>query len=302
MKGATYKSNTLAHIGQSRRSMIDFFGTDRPIDSVTEGDAEGFRAYLLKRGLAEATTRKHCSDARTWFRFAVRHRWIDRNPFESVPTAAIATSHLSYVSEEVAWRVAEEIADPDLRLLFMLARWGGLRIVSEPRELTWDCVAWERKRLRVPSPKTSRYGQEFRVIPIFPELAGPLADALDRAVPGDAYILPKLRRISPAALRKPMLAAIHRAGVPAWPRLWHNLRSSRQTDLEQRFPSHVVCAWLGNSRQVAVRHYLQILDSDFEKAAQNAAQYPHATGCTERKTDLGVNPQVIATPLLTNTF
>ncbi|WP_460168230.1 tyrosine-type recombinase/integrase [Thermostilla marina] len=162
-----------------------------------------------------------------------------------------------------------EIGDPDLRLLFVLARWGGLRVISEPRELTWDCVNWEQKRLRVPSPKTERYGHESRVIPLFPELVEPL----ERASEGETFILPKLRTTTLGTLRTRLLAAIRRAGLEPWPRLWHNLRASRQTDLEQRFPSHVVCTWMGNSRAVASRHYLQVLDSDYEKAAQNAAQY-----------------------------
>jgi len=34
-----------------------------------------------------------------------------------------------------------------------------------------------------------------------------------------------------------------------------NLRSSPQTELAEIFPSHVVCAWLGNSEDVAKKHY-----------------------------------------------
>lgn len=52
--------------------------------------------------------------------------------------------------------------------------------------------------------------------------------------------------------------------------------STRQTELTETFPAHVVCEWLGNSRVIAQSHYLQVLDSHFEKAAtapkQEAAQ------------------------------
>jgi hypothetical protein len=76
---------------------------------------------------------------------------------------------------------------------------------------------------------------------------------------------------------------IRRAGVKPWPKLFHNLRSTRQTELTEKFPSHVVCAWLGNSRAVAQDHYLQVTDAHFalaaiqptmqpEQAAQNPAQ------------------------------
>ncbi|MEM8737741.1 MAG: hypothetical protein AAGG38_04590 [Planctomycetota bacterium] len=86
------------------------------------------------------------------------------------------------------------------------------------------------------------------------------------AEPGEVLVLPWLTDRSSAALRKPLQRAIDRAGVKPWPRLWHNLRSTRQTELERHFPSHVVCAWLGNSRAVAAKHYLQVTDDDFAAA------------------------------------
>ena len=46
-----------------------------------------------------------------------------------------------------------------------------------------------------------------------------------------------------------------------------------------KFPSHVVTAWLGNSERIAEKHDLQVLDSHFDRAAQDntpemAAQIP----------------------------
>lgn len=65
---------------------------------------------------------------------------------------------------------------------------------------------------------------------------------------------------------------IERAGVTAWPKLWHNLRSSRQTELTEDFPAHVVSAWLGNSERIATQHYLQVLDSHFDKATRQTTR------------------------------
>ena len=59
---------------------------------------------------------------------------------------------------------------------------------------------------------------------------------------------------------------IRRAGVEAWPRLWQNLRSSRETELCEQHPLHVVCQWIGNTERIAAPHYLQVRDEDFEKA------------------------------------
>ncbi len=72
-----------------------------------------------------------------------------------------------------------------------------------------------------------------------------------------------------------------------WPKLFHNLRASRETELAESFPLHVVCAWIGNSQPIAAKHYLQVTDEHFERAvgadaggagcaARNPAQQPHA--------------------------
>lgn len=59
---------------------------------------------------------------------------------------------------------------------------------------------------------------------------------------------------------------IGRASVDVWPTPFQNLRASRQTELEKRFPTHVVCSWLGNTPTIAHKHYLTLTDEDFESA------------------------------------
>lgn len=64
------------------------------------------------------------------------------------------------------------------------------------------------------------------------------------------------------------------------------MRASRQTELEETVPTHVVCRWLGNSPKVAQKHYLQVTDSHFEKAVQQpVATLGNATIFTALGTD-----------------
>lgn len=49
-----------------------------------------------------------------------------------------------------------------------------------------------------------------------------------------------------------------------------NLRSSRQTELENDYATHVVCKWLGNSPQIAHRHDLKVTDAHFEQVESGA--------------------------------
>ncbi|MCX5653722.1 MAG: hypothetical protein NTY65_03615 [Planctomycetota bacterium] len=73
-------------------------------------------------------------------------------------------------------------------------------------------------------------------------------------------------------LQTKLRRTLRKAGVTPWPKLYQNLRSTRQTELADRFPVHVVCAWLGNSAPVAMKHYLQVTDEHFRQAAQEAVQ------------------------------
>ena len=70
---------------------------------------------------------------------------------------------------------------------------------------------------------------------------------------------------------------VKNAGLTVWPRIFHNLRSSRQTELAEIFPSHVVCAWLGNSEDIAKKHYYQVTDAHFAAASGHATTAPEAS-------------------------
>jgi len=70
-----------------------------------------------------------------------------------------------------------------------------------------------------------------------------------------------------AILRSEMTRLLRRAGVSGWPRLFHSMRASRQTELQREFPLHVVCSWLGNSPRIAQQSYLLVTEDDFARAA-----------------------------------
>jgi hypothetical protein len=54
--------------------------------------------------------------------------------------------------------------------------------------------------------------------------------------------------------------------LETWPRLWPSMRASCETDLARQFPLAVVAKWLGNTQAVAMRHYVDVTDADFERA------------------------------------
>nr|MBA3482671.1 site-specific integrase [Pirellulales bacterium] len=191
-------------------------------------------------------------------------------------------------------------SDNEWKLLFALSRFGGLRCPSEHLALTWDDLDWERGRLTIHAPKLEHLGDEFatRQIPIFPELRPYLETALDEAAEGATFIVTR-RRGANCNLRTQMQRIVKQAGLKPWPKLFHNLRATRRTELAKLHPMHLNCAWIGNSPAVAKKHYLQVTDADFadaQKTAPNAAHKVYERGCAEGscETTESKNPEELA--------
>ncbi len=180
--------------------------------------------------------------------------------------------------------------------------------------------------MTVTSPKTEHHkGRETRRVPLFSELMQPLTEAQAAAPEGAEYVIGA--RLGEKAntpggwrscsLRPQYERLIKRASLIPWPRLFHNLRASRETELMRDYPIHVVTAWLGNSPQIAMKHYCMVTDEDFKKACsgteksgpndgseggaksdartvQKAAQQPRATVRSDSH-DPRVNPSQCTT-------
>jgi site-specific recombinase XerD len=86
------KSSTLEVWQQPYRNLTEFFGDDKPLRSITTGDCEQFKEWLLTQSLATATIAKRLSFARTFLHVARKHKLIDENPFAEVkiPTANVS--------------------------------------------------------------------------------------------------------------------------------------------------------------------------------------------------------------------
>jgi hypothetical protein len=96
-------------------------------------------------------------------------------------------------------------------------------------------------------------------------------DAFELAPEGAEYVINHYRSTN-QNLRTQLNRIIERAGLEPWPKLFHNLRACRETELATEHPLHVVCYWIGNSATIAQKHYLQVTDEHLEKAAQGGAK------------------------------
>ncbi len=95
-----------------------------------------------------------------------------------------------------------------------------------------------------------------------------------------------------------MTRIIKRAGLQPWPKLFHNLRATRETELCQTFPIHVVCEWIGNSAAIAAKHYLRVANSDFERAILSGVQL-EKSGAKSGAVNAESDPNALQNPVQT---
>lgn len=284
---------------QGERGLVDFFGANKPVRDITEGAAEQYKMHLIGEKLAPMTIRKRLQFAKTVFRSMVKHRLINSNPFAEVGIeASMDPDRQRFIGREDTAKLLEKAPDWTWRTIIALCRFGGLRCPSEVLSLKLNDIDWAAGKMRVTSPKTEHHaGKGSRVVPIFPELRPYLEDAEDAAPEGAVYIVEKYRAASMGPkgwrncnLRTQFERIIRKAGLEPWPRLFHNLRASRETELAEQFPIQVVTAWLGNTPDIAQKHYLQTTEEHFQKALAADPVSPRTAETVQRSCSALHNP------------
>jgi len=271
------KRGTRINLAQAQADLVAFFGAEVRLDELAPGDAEDFRIYLESQRqppLGRGTSARRLKRARQFLSAAIRHRLIEENPFAGVKCGNYTDGRrFHFVTRDEAGAVLKACPDADWRLIFALCRYGGLRCPSEVLPLKWEDVDWARGRFAVYSPKTEQHDGGAREVPVFLELLPHLREAFEVAKPGAQYVIARedYRRGS-ENLRTQLARIIRRAGLMPWPKLFQNCRSTRETELAEDFPLHVVCKWLGNSPQVAAKHYLQVTEAHFRQARGQSAK------------------------------
>lgn len=203
-------------------------------------------------------------------KWAVDRGYCDHNPFVLLPKPKqVEDSRNVYV--ERAW-IDDAMAQchhPDTRLLFVLGRYCGFRLLSEARTLKPQHVDFENKILSVFDSKK----QAFRQMPLFKLVADELVRHQDTTGWNRRYVLtPDTIEATDTRATDKMKAAVKKAGVIQWPRANQNLRSSCENDLlRQGFSERLVTAWLGHTVDVSRNHYQKLFAADFQEAVERSS-------------------------------
>ena len=271
------KRTTLETYQKAKDSLMAYFDKKTKLKDITTADAKRWRIWMLTEGnrrnkkdktMSEETVRRRTGKVKQFFREAIERGYCEENPFAKLPSTSRGNEAKQFFVEQVVIDACiEECPCTDWRTILALCRYGGLRCPSELLELRWQDVDLPAGRMVVHAPKTEHHvSGGVRVCPIFTELRPYLEAAWDEALEGTEFVINRYR--SPDQnLRTTFTKIIKQAGCTPWPRLFQNLRASRETELMSVYPAKDVASWLGNSVPVAMRHYAMATDSAFQSAA-----------------------------------
>jgi integrase len=291
------KPRTLDKLRDTARKLCEFFGENCPLDKITSGRAQDWVRWLRERGYAPYTIYKFLVKARGILQDAVQRELLVKNPLAGVKVQAKPeeSRRVFITRQEIARLLA--VLPPVWRTVVGLARYAGLRCPSEVMSLKWQHIRWESGLMTVPQPKLEHLpGKAYRVVPLFPEVRAILEEARKLAPADSEYVVWEARLRESVVtsrgwqncnLRTALYRYLRRAGLPCWPKPFVNMRSSRQTELAEFFPEHVVAAWLGNSPTVARAHYLQSTDTHFRQAQERITALEKRTGQDESDGNAG---------------
>ena len=217
------------------------------------------------------------------FNDGIRLGWFEKNPFQDFKgSSETSRSRDFYIGPELACQVLEACPDARMKLIFSFGRWGGLRLPSEIAFMTWADIQPDRITIKIPK-KTSLSQQErgeftTRLIPCFPEIRRAvdeyrreLVQVLEREPAKTEKVFPDLKQSesSAALLRKELTGILKRSGLPVWPKIFQNLRSTRDSELQRMgYPIATVCKWLGHTQQISEKNYFQVPEFDYPAASR----------------------------------
>ena len=158
----------------------------------------------------------------------------------------------------------------DWRIILAFARYAGMRS-HETRIQKWEDIDLANSVMMVRSHKTP----PVRRCPIFPELRLHLMRAREMAPAGAIYV--QTRYGHSDNILTTLDKIIIRAGLVPWGKPMQNLRATRETELLAHYPAKDVTSWLGNSPEIANKHYAMVMQASFDRAVTEGAKIAGVT-------------------------
>ena len=284
------KKSTLDVYDYTEHRLFAYFDREVYLHKLLPEHFEKWKEFLLteyssprtKKPLVKATVAGAITKVKAVINWAIEIKWIskEQNPLESVSRGSFMNKDKDReVTMEEYYRLLEACPCQDWRVIFALARIGGLR-PGEILLLRWADVDWKRARFCVTSTKTEHHeGKGKRDVPLFPELRVELARLFeDKSSDGKEFVINRYNNRE-QSLTSLCAKIAHRAGIEEFPRPFDNMRASRSTEIYNEFGAFLESKWIGHSHKIAMKCYLQVREVDFERAVSNKMGQRNAPNC-----------------------
>lgn len=230
---------------------------------------------------------------RGYFKQAVMRRIIDVNPFTGCTVEAPKKPQQArrmIVESEVLNRIEEWLKDhqQDYYIYWSIVRWTGCR-KNEALLLQWAHIDFDNDTMIMPSPKTARKDIAERKLPIFPELRPILEFAFERqSNPSSGFVVRDVLNLKSHSRSKVnwdnknasshMQRLIRKSGETPWPKLFQNLRVTRENELlqEGEYRRDAIHAFIGHTSETFDANYKHLNEDDFiPKSQRQKVHSPH---------------------------
>jgi hypothetical protein len=257
------KPKTRAHYRQWYNRLLQYFGENIKVSSITIDEAEKF-ADMLEDVLSPCTVYRGLGTCRVLFSFAVDLQVISADPFADLYRGQRKNEERQYyVERNVIDKVLSLCSDDFERLIIVLARYGGLRIPSEIRKLRYKDFTDTLIKIH----KDTKTGA--RDVPLFREVKEVFQCLSGKP---DDLIFPE--HLCTDWGPWTMLANIlEQNNIDRWSKLFVNMRSSCITDIDgMGYSEKTLDAIFGNSTEVRKIHYIQLQkEKEYKKVLNDNA-------------------------------
>lgn len=235
------------------RTTLEMFASsaarERPIREILAADVRGF---LQENGWAPATRKSYLGDLRTFFRFAVRRKFLTESPAEALENPIIDDKPPGILTVPQILKLLEtcQRKAPSMLAWLTLSTFAGMR-PEEARRLAWEDVAGDYIEVKVGKAKTRRR----RLIEITPQLRA----WMDAARSVDSELPPVGWQKKWAALRRDAEL------FDDWPQnaLRHSFASYH---LAKHHDAQAAALLMGTSPQMLFAHYRELVRTDDAEA------------------------------------
>lgn len=256
-----------------------FFDPKIDIKELTPKHFEQWKSFLKTdyqspvdgKPLVEATVTGTLAKANAVFRWATdEKKYLEVNPLKGIKKGSYRNkANDREITMTEYYRLLDAAICQEWRVIFALARIGGLRAPSEVLGVRWSKVDWEHDRFSFfDSKRKDKEGNPLeRTVPLFPELRVELEALYERDREMNPEFVINRYRAPNTNLGTRFSDAAKAAGLDKIPRPFDNMRATRSTEIERRYGSKVESEWIGHTPDTARKAYLMVLENDFADAA-----------------------------------